>query len=239
VNIRSGIRTCYIHLKNLKETKAWYKAVFPFAVEAESDHFLTFRMDGMILCLLQTHHREITPLPYSVFRFETPDVRQAYQECVRKGVRADEPEHFPDGMRGFHIYDPEGNKFLIGEAPHQRGEPACRVVSFEMNSQDPDKAVAFYSSVFGWQAGEANWGYVPFRTGPAEIRGMDGGIAKGPQDFPHGTRIHIEVADIDEAIGRSKQLGAQVVREKMEFDHFYLAYLADPVGIGVGLVQYK
>ncbi|MDQ0175450.1 putative enzyme related to lactoylglutathione lyase [Bacillus chungangensis] len=30
-----------------------------------------------------------------------------------------------------------------------------------------------------------------------------------------------------------------VVRDKMEFDEFYLAYLVDPTGNGIGLVQYK
>ncbi len=30
-----------------------------------------------------------------------------------------------------------------------------------------------------------------------------------------------------------------VVRDKMEFDDFYLAYLVDPVGLGYGLIQSK
>jgi uncharacterized protein len=33
--------------------------------------------------------------------------------------------------------------------------------------------------------------------------------------------------------------GAQLVREKMEFDEYYLAYLVDPVGIGFGVVEQK
>lgn len=114
-----------------------------------------------------------------------------------------------------------------------------RVVLFELSSQDPERAANFYSSVFGWKIGESNWGYHPVTTGGNDKTGIDGGIALGPSDFPHGTRIQIEVDNIDDAISKSKELGAQVVRDKMEFDDFYLAYLVDPVGLGFGLIQNK
>ncbi|MFJ6413632.1 hypothetical protein CHI12_12300 [Terribacillus saccharophilus] len=108
-----------------------------------------------------------------------------------------------------------------------------KVIGFELNSQDPDKAASFYANVFGWKVGAPNWGYHEVETAGA----IDGGISKGPHDFPHGTRIQIEVEDLDKAIQAAKEEGAVVVREKMDFDSFYLAYLVDPVGIGIGLVQ--
>lgn len=115
----------------------------------------------------------------------------------------------------------------------------ARVVLFEMNSQDPEKASAFYSSVFGWNIGEPHWDYRTVTTGPDEVPGINGGISLGPKDYPHGIRITIEVDSIDEVIARAVGQGAQIVREKMEFDDFYLAYLADPVGLGIGLIQQK
>jgi hypothetical protein len=33
--------------------------------------------------------------------------------------------------------------------------------------------------------------------------------------------------------------GAMVVRDKMEFEEFYLAYIVDPVGLGLGLIERK
>ncbi|WP_307398036.1 VOC family protein [Bacillus horti] len=81
-------------------------------------------------------------------------------------------------------------------------------------------------------------GYYPVTTGHQEGHsqiGINGGISKGPSDFPHGTRIQIEVDSIDSTISKSVALGAQVAREKMEFDEYYLAYLVDPMGIGIGL----
>lgn len=114
-----------------------------------------------------------------------------------------------------------------------------RVVLFEINSQDPEKANKFYSSLFGWKIGDENWGYYPVTTGPDDKAGIDGGISLGPEDYPHGTRIQIEVDDIAQTIAQVKELGARIVRNKMEFDDFWLAYLVDPTGIGFGLIEYK
>lgn len=116
----------------------------------------------------------------------------------------------------------------------------AKVVGFEISSQVPEKAVQFYESVFDWKFSEPNWDYWPM-TNPKEEHssGLIGGISKGPHDYPHGTRIQIEVESIDETISNAKELGAQIVREKMEFDDYFLAYLVDPTGVGFGLVEWK
>ncbi|QCR31293.1 VOC family protein [Lysinibacillus sp. SGAir0095] len=115
----------------------------------------------------------------------------------------------------------------------------ARVIGFELSSQDPGKAASFYGNVFGWEVSEANWDYWSVKTGAEDEVGIDGGISKGPSDFPHGTRIQIEVESIDDAITKAQENGAMVVRKKMVFDEFYLAYLVDPVGNGIGLYQRK
>lgn len=114
-----------------------------------------------------------------------------------------------------------------------------RVIGFELNSQQPKEAVDFYSKVFGWKIAEPNWDYWEVTTGVDKQRGINGGIAKGPFDYPHGIRIQIEVESIDEAISKAQENGAKIVRDKMDFEHFYLAYLVDPTGLGFGLVQGK
>lgn len=110
-----------------------------------------------------------------------------------------------------------------------------KVIGFELNSQDPEKASAFYKDVFGWKVSEPKWDY---RDVTAE-EGIGGGISKGPSDFPHGTRLQIEVDNIEAAIVRATENGAMVVREKMEFQDFYMAYLTDPTGISFGLIERK
>lgn len=117
MQISNRINTCFIHLKDLKKGKEWYKMVFPFEVMAEGDDFLEFKMEGTGLILLQAEHENMTPLPYSVFFFETSDVEQVFRELTQKGVKTDGIRPFPDGMRGFHAFDPEGNMLLICTPP--------------------------------------------------------------------------------------------------------------------------
>jgi len=114
-----------------------------------------------------------------------------------------------------------------------------KVIGFELNSQEPEKAAAFDSKVFGWEVAAPKWDYWAVMTGNEDKAGINGGIGKGPSDFPHGTRIQIEVEAIDEVIAQAKHNGATILRDKMAFDDFYLAYLVDPTGIGIGLIQYK
>ena len=102
------------------------------------------------------------------------------------------------------------------------------VIGFELSSQEPEKAAEFYSTVFGWEIAEPKWDYWAVSTGSGETRGINGGIGKGPNDFPHGTRIQIEVDVIEDAISKAKENGAMVVRDKMEFDEFYPRLLSRP-----------
>lgn len=67
-------------------------------------------MEGTELMLPRSHHETITPLSYSVFFFETSDVEQAFEELTAKGIRT-------DGMRGCHVFDPEGSMLLICTPP--------------------------------------------------------------------------------------------------------------------------
>jgi uncharacterized protein len=115
--------------------------------------------------------------------------------------------------------------------------PNGKVVGFELSSQEPEKAASFYSNVFGWKISEPQWDFRTVLTGHGE--GINGGISKGPQDHPHGTRIQIEVNSIKKTLHAAKENGAMVVRDKMEFDDFFLAYLVDPTGVGIGLIEKK
>ncbi len=114
-----------------------------------------------------------------------------------------------------------------------------KVVGFELNSQDPKKAASFYSTVFGWEISEPHWDYQTVTTTKDQQSGINGGIAKGPHDYPHGIRLQLEVDSIEEAITKATANGALVVRDKMEFEEFYLAYIVDPVGLGLGLIERK
>ncbi|MGM7700573.1 VOC family protein [Pseudalkalibacillus sp. Hm43] len=110
--VKSQINCCFIHLVDFEKSKEWYKKMFGFEVGAEGDDFLEFNLDGPPLILLKAQVDDITPLPYSVFFFETEDVEKTRQELLEKGAKVDPIEPFGESMRGCHFYDPEGNMLL-------------------------------------------------------------------------------------------------------------------------------
>jgi uncharacterized protein len=114
-----------------------------------------------------------------------------------------------------------------------------RVVLFELSSQNPEQQAKFFSIVFGWEVSEPQWGYSTAKTGSDQKPGIDGGIAQGPAEFPQGTRLQIQVTSIDESIEKAIENGANVVQAKMDLGDFYLAYITDPTGVHLGLIQYK
>src|SRR5258708_1924633 len=99
---------------------------------------------------------------------------------------------------------------------------ANRVVHFEIEAEDKDRAKKFYADAFGWgmqQMGDDMGGYVVVTTGdPKEPGGINGGIFTSQTG---GERLNayscvISVDNIDQAIEKVKAAGGQVIGEKMD-----------------------
>ncbi|AZN41751.1 VOC family protein [Paenibacillus albus] len=114
-----------------------------------------------------------------------------------------------------------------------------RVILFDLGSQDPEGAAAFYSKVFDWKIGEPNWDYWPVTTGLNKLPGIDGGITRAPKDISQRVQVTIQVDAIEESISSAIENGAKLDLDIMDFGEFYLAYLFDPQGIRFGLIQHK
>jgi predicted enzyme related to lactoylglutathione lyase len=99
-----------------------------------------------------------------------------------------------------------------------------RVVHFEVYGEAPERLIAFYTSVFGWQF--ERWGpmeYWIIRTGDGP--GIDGGLGKARSP---GVNT-IDVPDVDAYLAKIQQAGGTVVAPKMTLPGIgYLAYFKDP-----------
>lgn len=95
---------------------------------------------------------------------------------------------------------------------------ANRVVHFEIEAKDKEKAKKFYTEVFGWkmdQMGEDFGGYVVVTTGdPKEPGGINGGIFQVSKKEFNAFRCVIDVGDIQKAIADVKKAGGKVLNEK-------------------------
>ncbi len=113
-----------------------------------------------------------------------------------------------------------------------------RVTHFEFSTPEPEKEIAFFKTLFGWEIERwGDWEYWLVTTGKDEA-GIDGAIM--PQRMPDQPRVvdTVEVEDIDASIAKAVEAGATLALEKQEVPNMgWTAYLMSPTGIMVGLFQ--
>ncbi|MCB9993797.1 MAG: VOC family protein [Hyphomicrobiaceae bacterium] len=118
-----------------------------------------------------------------------------------------------------------------------------RVVHFEIHADDPQRAIAFYETVFGWTFQEFVPGYYWLATtGPDDKPGINGGLVprKAGQT---GSMVAayictIEVDDIDMTIERfRKEGGVEAVARHAIPSLGWQFYGKDPEGNIVGVHQ--
>lgn len=96
---------------------------------------------------------------------------------------------------------------------------ANRVVHFEIEAKDKERAKKFYSRAFGWkmeQMGSDFGDYVVVTTGnPKEPNGINGGIFQtGKKKEINAYRCVIGVNDINKAMADVKKAGGKVLTKK-------------------------
>ncbi|MFN8488028.1 MAG: VOC family protein [Caldilineaceae bacterium] len=102
---------------DLVRMKAFYRDLFAFAVDSESETSLALRAGSVLLGLrLRTRDydgrgvRPEAPGVQLAFRVSPPEVDQCYAQLVAKGVTiVDPPTDQPRGHRTVYFTDPEGN----------------------------------------------------------------------------------------------------------------------------------
>lgn len=114
-----------------------------------------------------------------------------------------------------------------------------RVVHFDVPVDDPDRAIVFYSTVFGWKiekwAGPQDYWLIA--TGGSEQPGIDGGMMK--REAPVVTVVNsIDVPSVDDFAERVIAAGGKVVMPKTAIPGVgYLAYCQDTEGNTFGIMQ--
>lgn len=120
-----------------------------------------------------------------------------------------------------------------------------RPVHFEIQAEDPERALDFYQRVFGWTF--QRWGDQPYwvvMTGEDGTPGINGGLlprqGPAPEDgapvnaFP----LTVDVPDLDGFLATAQEAGATVAVPKAPVPGVgWLAYVKDTEGNILGLMQ--
>ncbi|MBI3195145.1 MAG: VOC family protein [Ignavibacteriae bacterium] len=119
-----------------------------------------------------------------------------------------------------------------------------RVIHFEIHADNPERAVTFYTDLFGWKFDKWD-GPMPYwlvTTGPDGEPGINGGLMprKGKQegDIIMAYVCTVQVANVDESIAKALSSGGQTALPKMPVPGVgWLAYCKDTEGNIFGMMQ--
>jgi predicted enzyme related to lactoylglutathione lyase len=114
-----------------------------------------------------------------------------------------------------------------------------RVIHFEIGVDEPDRAIDFYSGVFGWKVDkwEGPQSYWMVSTGDNSQFGIDGAFSRRVPDFPPTTNI-IEVDSVDAYSGKIVAGGGKMIHPKNAIPGVgYAAYFQDTEGNICGIFQ--
>lgn len=114
----------------------------------------------------------------------------------------------------------------------------ARVIHFEIPADQPERAAAFYRSVFGWEFQKWDgpmpyWLVMTGKDGP----GIDGGLL--PRQAPgQGVTNTVGVDSLDEAVATVERHGGTITVPRMAIPGVgWLAYALDTEGNAFGMMQ--
>lgn len=114
-----------------------------------------------------------------------------------------------------------------------------RVIHFEINVDNPERAVKFYRDVFGWKIEKWNGpqDYWLVMTGSSDEPGINGGLMKRMN--PASTTVNtIEVPSVDDFLAKINRNGGKTLSPKMAIPGIgYHAYCQDTEGNAFGIMQ--
>jgi predicted enzyme related to lactoylglutathione lyase len=110
-------------------------------------------------------------------------------------------------------------------------------VHVELQTQDLGMARKFYKGLFDWKLEDTPMDYTLVQVG----EGTGGGMMKNPVPGAQSSWLpYVLVADVAASTRRAKDLGATVVKDKVEVPGMgWFSVIADPTGAALGLWQAK
>jgi len=114
-----------------------------------------------------------------------------------------------------------------------------RVVHFEISVDDPERAIKFYTEVFGWKVKkwEGPIEYWLASTGGEDQPGIDGALMRR-QDPSASTINTIDVPSVDEFSSKIIEAGGKLIQPKQTIPGVgYFAYCQDTEGNTFGLIE--
>jgi predicted enzyme related to lactoylglutathione lyase len=112
----------------------------------------------------------------------------------------------------------------------------------ELNARGVEKALPFYTAVFGWTVkkspmGEGQPDYNEFQIDGQSVAGAWEMNAMVPAEVPSYWQVYFDVDDVDAAHRKAIELGAHELNGPQDFPGGRFSIVADPQGASFGLLK--
>lgn len=154
-----------------------------------------------------------------------------------------EPFDIPDGGKIAVIADPSGGGICVFEGLADMGMKLRDEVGascwYDCMSRDPEAAIAFYTTVFGWTAETIDMGmpYTIFSRDGERTSGLMQMSPEVPAEVPSHWVVDFVVADIDAAMAYATGKGATITVPPMDTPFGRSLGMLDPWGAPLMLID--
>ena len=239
---------CWIDLmtSDPDRSRAFYGEVFGWTSESAGPEFggyVNFSLDGRrVAGAMQKPAESPAPDTWSVYlRSDDIDATVAAASANGASVHVPPMQVGPIGSMAFladvggaaiGVWQPSGGPEAHSgfAAIDEPGAPSW----FELHTRDFASSVAFYETVFGWDAHNVadldEFRYTTLGEGDEQRAGVMDATAWLPEGVPAHWSVYVQVADVDATIATATALGASVQDGPEDTPYGRLATLADPTG---------
>lgn len=223
-----------------------WEATEPGPVE-ETGGYRMFQRGGKSVAGLMGHMQEGQPTAWSTYVSVADADETAARVKAAGGSAIVEPMDVMDIGRMAFFADPTGAVFGVWQPKSFAGadlvnEPGSFCWN-EVLTRDADAGRAFYTSVFGWEAGRPSFENAPSNYTVWELDGRAvGGMMQMtdewfPPEIPPHWGVVFAVEDCDATVAKARELGATVTNGPMDMPIGRFAGLIDPQGASFTVMQ--
>jgi predicted enzyme related to lactoylglutathione lyase len=155
-----------------------------------------------------------------------------------------QPFEVGDAGRMALVQDPTGAMFALWQARERPGAETMHVPGamdwFELATNDPEKAGAFYEQVLGWDVQREEFDgttYTTCRVGDEAVAGILPGDSL-PEGVPPNWSVYFAVEDCAATVEKAQQAGAELIFGPQDMPSVgQFAGLRDPQGAAFAVIQ--
>lgn len=238
---------CWTELgtSDLAAAKRFYEALFGWRAETdprqEAGGYSIAHLGDAAVAALTPLYQEGQPVAWNV-AFAVPDADAATAQVTQAGgaVLVGPMDVFDVGRFAVAV-DPTGAVFQLWQA---RAFPGAGLLNapgslgwVELMTRAPERAVDFYTTVFGWSV-NASERYTQWGVDGADFGGMVTMDDKFPHEVPAHWLPYFAVADVDITAAEATEGGGTVLMEPTSVpDGPRIAVLRDPQGAMFGVYR--